>query len=278
MMRLFLIGYPLGHSMSPFIHGLFLNQIERKGTYELKELSPDHFDEHITILKQSNFDGFNITIPYKVDILPFLDAIDPQAKAIGAVNTVVIQDGHWTGYNTDGQGYVQSLKYHYPHLFHASSRLLILGAGGASRGIVHALNDQCCASITISNRTVEKAAAIIESLPKKKTYHAISFSEAEATLDQFDAIINTTSLGMEPHVKTQAIHLDRIKQGAVVSDIVYKPFNTALLTEAKLKGAHIHHGHEMLVYQAALAFKLWTGHDVDVRPVIQAFEEKLKQS
>ncbi len=263
--------------MSPFLHGMFLDQIEQHGTYELKELAPDTFDDQINALKQSDYLGFNITIPYKVDIIPFLDAIDPQAQAIGAVNTVVIKDGHWTGYNTDGQGYVQSLKYHYPHLFQSSSRLLVLGAGGASRGIVHALNNETCAAITISNRTVEKAAAILASLPPKKEYQAISFREAEATLEQYDAIINTTSLGMEPNVDTQAIHLDRLKQGTVVSDIVYKPFVTALLSEAQSKGASIHHGHEMLVYQAALAFNLWTGYDVDARPVIEAFEAKLKQ-
>lgn len=276
-MRFFLIGYPLGHSMSPFLHGLFLDQIGQRGTYELKELAPETFEDQIRMLKRSDYLGFNITIPYKVDIIPFLDAIDPQAKAIGAVNTVVIKDGHWTGYNTDGEGYVQSLKYHYPYLFNPSSRLLVLGAGGASRGIVHALNNEQCAAITISNRTVEKAEAILQSLPPKKVYQAISFTEAEATLDQYDAIINTTSLGMEPNVKAQAIHLNGIKQGTVVSDIVYKPFMTALLNEAQTKGACIHHGHEMLVYQAALAFKLWTGYDVDARPVIEAFEAKLKQ-
>ena len=277
-MRFFLIGYPLGHSMSPFLHGMFLDQIKEQGTYELKEMAPDTFNDQIRALKQSDYLGFNITIPYKVDIIPFLDAIDPQAKAIGAVNTVVIKDGSWTGYNTDGAGYVQSLKYHYPQLFHPSSRLLVLGAGGASRGIVHALNNETCAAITISNRTVEKATTIINSLPPKKDYQAISFSEAEATLDQYDGVINTTSLGMEPNVETQAIHLDRLKRGTVVSDIVYKPFVTALLSEAKSKGANIHHGHEMLVYQAALAFKLWTGYEVDARPVIEAFEAKLIQS
>ncbi|GEM00533.1 shikimate dehydrogenase [Halolactibacillus halophilus] len=275
-MRFFLIGYPLGHSMSPFLHGLFLDQIGQRGTYELKELIPETFNDQIRALKQSGYSGFNITIPYKVDIMPFLDVIDPQAKAIGAVNTVVIKDGCWTGYNTDGAGYVQSLKYHYPQLFRPSSRFLVLGAGGASRGIVHALNNETCAAITISNRTVEKAATIINALPPKKDYQAISFSEAEATLDQYDAIINTTSLGMEPNVDTQAIHLNRLKQGAVVSDIVYKPFVTALIREAMSKGADVHHGHEMLVYQAALAFELWTGYNVDARPVIEAFETKLK--
>lgn len=274
-MKFFLIGYPLGHSMSPFLHDAFLKQLNKQGSYELIEIHPDMFVSEVQKLKGQSCDGFNITIPYKVDILPFLDEIDPQAKAIGAVNTVVNNKGIWTGYNTDGQGYVQSLKYHYPDIFKPSSRILVLGAGGASRGIVHALNEQVCESITISNRTIDKAKSLIDSLPQTKSYRAISFQEAEATIEQFDAVINTTSLGMEPNEDTQAIHLNTMKPNVVVSDIVYKPFYTALLKEAKDKGARIHHGHEMLVYQAALAFKLWTGFDVNPRPVIQAFEKKL---
>lgn len=274
-MQFYLLGYPLGHSMSPFLHQAFLSQAKLEGHYELKEISPKTFSEEVTRLKEMGCDGFNITIPYKVDILPFLDRVDSEAEAIGAVNTVVVEDDKWIGYNTDGRGYVTSLKYHFPALFTAESRFLVLGAGGASRGIVHALNNEICDAITVCNRTVEKADALLESLSGSKQLAGISYEEAEKTLDMYDCIINTTSVGMEPHTRNQAISLKHLSKDTVVSDIVYKPFHTTLLQDAKKRGAQIHHGHEMLVYQAALAFKLWTGFTVDVRPVIQAFEEKL---
>lgn len=258
--RLGLIGYPIQHSLSPWIHEQFLKRNGLTGSYELYEVAPESdFAQEVEKLKAMELDGWNITVPYKEKILPYLDEIDVSAKQIGAVNTVVRKNGRYIGYNTDGTGYVRSLLHHHPRLKENKSvEVLLLGAGGAAKGIYHALLASGFSNLTVANRTTEKATAIVN-----ESTEVATLSEVEASLNQFRLIIQTTNVGMKPDINNTVISLKQLQPDAVVSDIVYQPLETKLLLEAKKAGAYTHYGHTMLLYQAQYAFEIWTGHLTD---------------
>lgn len=266
MYQLGLIGYPIKHSLSPWIHEHFLKKTNLSGSYDIIEISlEENFSERIQQLRDQQIDGFNITVPYKQTIIPFLDELDANAKRIGAVNTVVLKDGKWIGYNTDGIGYVRSLEEAYPELFtNKSSRVLLLGAGGAARGIYDALTTSGFTYVDLANRTLSSAEEIAElKLPHTKT-KTFTLQEAEARLAEYDVIIQTTSVGMKPHIDKMVISLNHLKPETIVSDIVYQPLETTFLKTAQAKGAKIHYGHTMLLYQAQYAFEIWTNQQVEV--------------
>lgn len=266
MYQLGLIGYPIKHSLSPWIHEHFLKKTNLSGSYDIIEISlEENFSERIQQLRDQQIDGFNITVPYKQTIIPYLDELDANAKRIGAVNTVVLKDGKWIGYNTDGIGYVRSLEEAYPELFtNKSSRVLLLGAGGAARGIYDALTTSGFTYVDLANRTLSSAEEIAElKLPHTET-KTFTLQEAEARLAEYDVIIQTTSVGMKPHIDKMVISLDHLKPETIVSDIVYQPLETTFLKTAQAKGAKIHYGHTMLLYQAQYAFEIWTNQQVEV--------------
>lgn len=265
MYQLRLIGYPIKHSLSPWIHEQFLQRAQLTGAYKIHEIPLDEsLAEHLAILKSDGITGFNITVPYKETIISHLDELDQEAKRIGAVNTVVNDDGRWIGYNTDGKGYVRSLEKTFPNLRleKSTKRLLLLGAGGAARGIYDALIHSGYQYVDIANRTFEAAEAIAKLKLSSTETTVKSLQEAEDQLNVYDVIIQTTSVGMKPYVTDVILSLDHLKQGAIVSDIVYQPIETKFLQEAKKHGARIHHGHTMLLYQAQYAFELWTSQQV----------------
>ncbi|MFD2133618.1 shikimate dehydrogenase [Pseudogracilibacillus auburnensis] len=266
-----LIGYPIKHSLSPWIHGEFLKRTNLQGTYSIVEIDPNvSFEEEMRKLRSMNINGFNITVPYKEKIIDFLDDIDEQAKKIGAVNTVLCKSGKWIGYNTDGNGYVRSLRSSFRSLKEGKEKkILLLGAGGAAKGIFHALIQHGYQHVTVANRSIDKAILLIENHPQCK---AITLKEAEQTTDQFDLIIQTSSVGMKPHVDQAIIHLTKLKEDAIVSDIIYQPLLTKLLKEAESLGASIHFGHTMLLYQAQYAFEIWT----DKRPPMDDLDTELQ--
>lgn len=261
--KLALIGYPIQHSLSPWIHEQFLARTNQIGTYEIIEIAPDKsFSDAMDKLKNSQIDGFNVTVPYKEKIIPYLDHIDEQAKKIGAVNTVKCENGVWTGYNTDGAGYVRSLLNKYPQLVDRKhANILLLGAGGAAKGIYHALLAADYKNIVLANRTVEKAEDIVG---EDEANRVATLDEVEKDLLPFDVIIQTTSVGMKPNIDQAIIHLSKLKETTIVSDIVYQPLETKILKDAKNIGAQIHFGHTMLLYQAQYAFEIWTGKSPDM--------------
>ncbi|WP_017472641.1 shikimate dehydrogenase [Amphibacillus jilinensis] len=270
-MELGLIGYPIQHSKSPWIHQQFLKQTGLSGEYILYEIHPDQFADEIKQLKQLSLHGFNVTVPYKQKIIPYLDEIDDHAQTIGAVNTVVCRDGKWHGYNTDGLGLVTALKIRYPHLFDGDKSALILGAGGASRGIYYALIKEKLKRVSIANRTRSKAESIVNIDSERSKGDVYTYQEAERHLASFDLIIHTTSVGMYPNDGDKIIDLTHLQPDTVVSDIVYQPFWTALLREAYQKGANVHHGHEMLLYQGKLAFEYWTNQKISANEILPEF-------
>ncbi|WP_347862702.1 shikimate dehydrogenase [Salimicrobium sp. PL1-032A] len=198
MLHLGLIGSPLGHSLSPWLHESFMEQTGVEGRYELMELDPEQFDVEIGRLKAENVDGFNITVPFKRTIIPYLDQIDEKSRKLGAVNTVVVTNGEWKGYNTDGAGYLESVYSIYPDVPASASRVLIIGSGGAARGIAFALSDLSL-TMDIANRTSEKATDMLNDLPEPCRGDALSLNEASERLDTYDWVIQTTSVGMSPN-------------------------------------------------------------------------------
>ncbi|HEX6593123.1 MAG TPA: shikimate dehydrogenase [Bacillota bacterium] len=274
--QLGLIGFPIQHSLSPWIHHEFLERAGLTGSYDLLEIHPtESFSRRVAELKQSGIHGFNVTVPYKQTIIPYLDELDEQAEKIGAVNTVFHHNGKWIGFNTDGVGYVRSLEYAFPHLFQSNQkeRFLIIGAGGAARGIYVALVLAGIPEIDLANRTVEKAEDIAKRKPEETSTSIMTIDEAAQRLDDYGVIIQTTSVGMKPHEDEMIMSVDQLKEGSIVSDIVYQPIMTKFLKEAKKRGASIHFGHTMLLHQAQYAFEIWTGERVSTKEM----DERLRR-
>ncbi|RCW65296.1 shikimate dehydrogenase [Saliterribacillus persicus] len=271
-----LIGNPIGHSLSPWIHTNFLEKANINGNYRLYEGDINKLPDILKKLRQNNIAGFNVTVPYKQTILPYIDDIDKDARVLGAVNTVLNDNGRWVGYNTDGQGYVRSVITANPSILNKDTKILMLGAGGAARGIYRALVNQDVNRIDIANRSEEKAIDLLHLNNREVKSDFIDFGTAEENLGDYDFIVQTTSVGMKPKQDNQIIKLDHLKKNALVSDIVYQPITTQLLKDAKFRGANIHHGHAMLLYQAQLAFEIWTGEKLNVENMLQPLEQKLR--
>jgi len=276
MYQFALIGYPIKHSLSPWIHRQFLHKGHLKGEYHLMELAEDQsLHKHLERLQEQSIHGFNVTVPYKQKIIPYIDMLDEEAKVIGAVNTVLRENNKWKGFNTDGIGYVRSLEQAFPQLEAEREKVnvLILGAGGAARGIYYALMNAGYLYIDIANRTPSHAKAIA-SLQKTGVKTRIkTLSEVEASLSKYKVIIQTTSVGMKPVTDQTIISLCNLTQESIVSDIVYQPIETKFLAEAKAKGAYVHYGHTMLLYQAQYAFEIWTNKRVP----LDGMADELKQ-
>lgn len=272
--KLGLIGFPIKHSLSPWIHNQFLEKAGIEGTYSIMEINPDDsFERELQRIKDSQIDGFNVTVPYKKQIIAHLDDLDENAKVIGAVNTVVCKNGKWIGYNTDGIGYVIALKNKFRGIFlDKTNRILIIGAGGAAYGIYYGLASEGFTQIDIANRTTSSANAIAELGDTNVKTEILPLDKAEKVISGYDLIIQTTSVGMKPNTETAIISAESINENSVVSDIIYQPLNTKFLYDAKKVGASIHYGHTMLLYQAQYAFELWTKKKLPVDDM----EEKLK--
>jgi shikimate dehydrogenase len=251
------IGDPIAHSMSPQMHNDLFNYYSIDAHYQPLLVKKEDLQVAISGLKAIGISGFNVTIPHKTTILPYLDEIDPLAKQIGAVNTVVNLNGKFIGYNTDGLGYVSALSSKVQEL--NQQNILIIGAGGAARGIYFSLAKIGVRGLDICNRTVEKAEVLIQSNPFKGRSAALSLQKAENQLERYNVIIQTTNIGMDPYQDRTPLSLRNIHNSCVVSDIIYNPLETLLLKEARDRGATIQNGVDMFVHQGALAFQYWTG-------------------
>lgn len=276
--QLGLIGFPIEHSLSPWIHKQLLKQVDLIGDYQLLNLNTSTLTkQHIDFVKSHNLLGFNVTVPFKEMIMPFLDHIDEYAKKIGAVNTVLNQNGVWTGYNTDGIGYFRAIKNTFPFISEDKSiSVLIIGAGGAAKGIFTALIDAGFDHIDLANRTVEHAKSVTKIADQHVVTNCLTLEQAEEKLGSYQLVIQTTSVGMKPNEDQTIINLKNLQQGTIVSDIVYQPLMTQFLIEAKQRGAYIHFGHTMLLYQAMYAFEIWTGKQVQANNLVDKLTEILE--
>lgn len=267
-----LIAHPVGHSLSPVMHNRAFTYLRLPYHYHSFDVRPEQLKEAVQALKVLRVGGVNVSIPHKETIIPYLDEIDEEALTIGAVNTIVINENNkLKGYNTDGEGYVLSLQKE-KQIDIKEQHVVILGAGGAAKGIAVYLLKHGCLSITIANRTLHKAEQMTETLrayAKKaklsKNIAAKSLDELQTTgFKQYTLIINTTSVGMWPHVEAVPISLTNVQPNCIVSDIVYNPLKTAFLKQAEALGCIIHEGVGMFVHQGALAFEKFTGIEAPV--------------
>ncbi|MDP9740042.1 UNVERIFIED_ORG: shikimate dehydrogenase [Bacillus sp. B2I3] len=252
------MGDPIAHSMSPDIHNDAFEKENIEAVYHHFHVTKEGLNDAVKGMKALGIEGFNITIPHKTSIIPFLDEVDELALAIGAVNTVVNKNGRFIGYNTDGKGFFKSLCDEISGDIKAK-KTLVIGAGGAARAIYFTLVKEGVKQVDIANRTKERAAQLVSDCPYDKVSKALSIIEAEESLSQYDLIIQTTSSGMSPELDHSPLKVDQLKTGAIVSDIIYNPLQTKLLLEAGEKGAETQNGLGMFINQAALAFEIWTG-------------------
>jgi shikimate dehydrogenase len=250
------IGDPIKHSKSPEMHSFWYDELKVDASYVPIHVKKDQLETAIQSLQLLGASGFNVTIPHKEAIIPFLDELDPLAKKMGAVNTVVrLEDGRLKGYNTDGAGFVKSLEAQIGEEKRNAS-VLIIGAGGAARGIAFALKQQGYHQLTIANRTIEKAQSLITELGSGS---AISLTEAEMNLQKYEVFIQTTPAGLNADEFSLPFSMEKFPKDAVAADIVYNPLMTPFLLAAEKKDATIINGLGMFVHQGAIAFEHWLG-------------------
>jgi shikimate dehydrogenase len=269
-------GNPIRHSMSPIMLNRAFAEMAIPAVYTAFEVKAEQLQDAIQGVKALNIKGINVTIPHKVEIMRYLDELDDHALRIGAVNTVVHHDGKLIGYNTDGIGYTRSLKEETGCTLQGK-RVLIIGAGGASRGIAYALAQEGLDRMYVANRSLDKATQLAESLRGYTDTRSLGIEQVQAVLPEVDVIVNTTSVGMYPHTQEVPIPTEGINAQHLVSDVIYNPSETRLLQEAKLRGAQIHGGLGMFIYQGAYAFEYWTHQLAPVAAMREVVEQSLQR-
>ncbi len=267
----YVIGYPVKHSRSPQIHRYWLKHYDLDGSYDLAELTPDQLGPFIEKLRDNNAAGTNVTLPYKRDVMPYLDDIDEDARNVGAVNTIYKQDGKLLGTNTDVYGFLTHLTNSAPHWQGITKSVTIIGAGGAARAILSAMKKSSVDKVYIANRTINRAKNLARELyPAAKS---VEMSELHNILPVTDLLINTTSLGMRGQPPLQ-LDLAVLPQHSTVVDIVYSPLKTDLLQQAEDLGLVTVDGLGMLLHQAVRGFELWFGTRPEVTGELRQLIEK----
>ena len=269
-----IIGYPIGHSISPVFQQAALGYLKIDVEYRAYAVSPAEVAGFVDSLRCESVYGINVTVPHKEAVVAHLDEIDDWAAEAGAVNTIVNRNGHLAGYNTDGYGFLRALR-ESGGLEPASKNALILGAGGSARGVVQALLRADIASLAIANRTLARA----ESLADMARSRGVPAEAMPLDSDQIndaahsaDLIVNCTSLGMAhgPDEVASPLRADQIPPAALVYDLVYNPALTPLLKEAEQAGAASLGGITMLVYQGAASFEIWLERPAPVSVMMDA--------
>jgi shikimate dehydrogenase len=257
-----LIGASLRHSHSPQIHNSAFKHLNIDAKYQCIEIENSIFNRSIPQLKEGDYSGFNVTIPYKRMIIPFIEEVSTDSKIVEAVNTICIKDNRWYGHNTDIKGFLTPL-YEYKKIF---NRSLILGSGGAARAVAYALLKYIkTREIYIGCRNRAKGDMLtnqFDHLFEHVTCHVIDMVQSDEVAASVDLIVNTTPLGMSPKIDDQPVEFNSgLAPGTVVYDLIYNPLQTKFLEHAQKAGQDIItiNGLEMLISQAAGSFELWTG-------------------
>lgn len=274
------IGNPLGHTLSPAMHNSAFEHLGLDYIYLTFEVSKSHLKDTLLKLKTENFRGLNITHPFKLEIMPYLDTIDETAQQIGAVNTVVNDGDYLVGYNTDSYGALEALRNSGIELEKHKRKIMILGAGGAARAIALPLV-KLGHQIIIANRTYHNAdelANILNKITRANTIKAIKLDDIEKELNEAELLINCTPVGMKGYTSDCPIPSKLIRNDLIVFDIVYSPKNTPLITAAKVAKAKVIYGYEMFIHQGVKAFELWTGVEAPVEVMRKIILEKLDDS
>lgn len=266
-----IIGDPVEHSMSPVMHNAAFEALGLNYVYLPFRVHREGLKAAISGMRALNIAGLNVTIPHKMAVIPFLDKLDLLAGRIGAVNTIANENGELAGYNTDASGFLEALRAQ--GVESEGKRIIILGAGGAAKGISFILAE-AGASLIILNRTLYRAKELASQIAQdcQQKIEAMTLNEAnlKRAFDRADILVNTTSVGMTPDVDRTPVPGNLLGSRLVVSDIVYNPLETRLLREAKAAGARTIDGLDMLVWQGALAFEKWTGQKAPFEIMKQA--------
>ena len=266
------IGHPIEHSMSPIMHNAALKDLSLDYVYVAFNIPPNDLKKAVLGFKMFSIKGINVTIPYKENIIPYLDEIDPLAEKIGAVNTIKNEGKYLIGKNTDASGAKKALLDAGCEI--TGKKALILGAGGAAKAVSFAISEDLDA-VYIANRTEKRAIKLAKDLTNKTTIKAVgknmSINTLKNLVNDVDILINTTPLGMYPDIEGSPISQEMLHKNLFVFDIVYNPLETRLLKEASKIGCKTLGGLDMFVNQGALAFEWWTGK----KPNLNLMKEKV---
>ncbi len=262
------IGWPVGHSRSPRLHGFWLDHYGIDGAYLPLPVAPENLESALRGLRDAGFRGLNVTIPHKESVMALCDRVDDAARRIGAVNTLVFGADGIKGSNSDAFGFFENLKAAAPDYNAASGPALLLGAGGAARAVAVALLDAGLAELRICNRSPERAERLAAELGSR--VKVVSWDDRAAALDDLGLLVNSTSLGMTGQPPL-ALDLNRLAEGAVVYDLVYAPLETPLLADARARGARAVDGLGMLLHQARPGFAAWFGVEPKVTAALRDF-------
>ncbi len=265
-----LIGDPVEHSMSPAIHNIAFKEMGLDYVYVTFRVKAEDVPAAIAGMRALDIRGLSVTMPHKVAVPKLLDKLDPLAEKIGAINTIVNDDGVLTGYNTDATGFLQAMLER--GVEPKGKNIVILGAGGASRAVSFILADRG-ANLTILNRleefdwAIELARRISQTFSKSVEALELNRNNLEKALEKVDILVNATSVGMSPNINVTPVPSELLKSGMIVYDIIYNPIRTKLLKDAQTAGAEIISGVDMLVWQGVMAFEKWTGKKPPFEPM-----------
>jgi shikimate dehydrogenase len=280
MNRVGLIGFPVGHSVSPAMHNAAFEALGlTEWHYELLLTPLEELPQRLQSLKNGEFMGANVTIPHKQNVMPHLDSIVMAARSIDAVNTIVVEDERLVGHNTDSAGFILDLEAHGVQVYGMNA--LVLGAGGAAHSAALGLANRG-ATVTVMARREAQAWELRNHLRRGVSFNfkveVQPFSALPKIAPTLNLIVNCTPLGMEPRIdETVWDTAIPFPSGAVVYDMVYRPRETRLLREAKAAGLTVISGLGMLIYQGALAFELWTGQPAPIDIMRHAAEQALEK-
>ena len=270
------VANPIKHSISPFIHNSAFEATNTNGVYLAWEVDAAELAETVANIRRYQMYGINLSMPYKEQVIPYLDQLSEEACLIGAVNTVVNREGTLIGYNTDGKGFFKSL----PSFKISKKRLVLLGAGGAAKAILAQaiLDGVSQTSVFVRSSSIEKTRPYLEKIQNATGFRVDLFAledvqDLQDSITQADLLVNATSVGMDGSsqpIPTSIVLPEKLS----VADVIYQPFETPFLKWAKEQGNQSINGLGMLLYQAAEAFELWTGKEMPTDQIWELLKQK----
>ena len=273
------VANPIRHSISPFIHNSAFEATGINGVYLAWEVDATELAETVANIRRYQMYGINLSMPYKEQVIPYLDQLSEEACLIGAVNTVVNREGTLIGYNTDGKGFFKSL----PSFKISRKKLVLLGAGGAAKAILAQaiLDGVSQVSVFVRSASIEKTRPYLEKLQNETGFKVDLFaledvSELQARIIDSDLLVNATSVGMDG-VSLPIPASVALPEKLLVADVIYQPFETPFLNWARNQGNHAVNGLGMLLYQAAEAFQLWTGKEMPTDQIWELLKQKYQK-
>ena len=270
------VANPIKHSISPFIHNSAFEATNTNGVYLAWEVDATELAETVANIRRYQMYGINLSMPYKEQVIPYLDQLSEEACLIGAVNTVVNREGTLIGYNTDGKGFFKSL----PSFKISRKRLVLLGAGGAAKAILAQaiLDGVSQISVFVRSSSMEKTRPYLEKIQNTTGFRVDLLAledvqELQDSITQADLLVNATSVGMDGFsqpIPTSIVLPEKL----LVADVIYQPFETPFLKWARNQGNQSINGLGMLLYQAAEAFELWTGKEMPADQIWESLKQK----